>query len=248
MKISVLLSMGLILILASCGTPQIATPGPTPEAIRVYTPPSLQPWADKLANCADNDPLVAIYLLPAGGSDASLNQGDIQLELGQPSILKRDEQLFQVGWEQVVVVVNQANPISALSDEQVLRIFSGEETSWESEAGKRIQVWVLPEDEPTRIVFDNSFGLTQVLAPAAKLAPDPIAMMKAISTDEKAIGYLPLSFIDNGNSSSAGDIKIVQLDSTAEEKLKQPVLAFTASEPTGRIRDMLVCLQNSGTH
>ena len=239
--------LGLVLLLAGCGSPQVATLGPTPEAIRVVYPPSLQPWADMLASCATGFPQAAIYLLPTTTPTSNLLAGDIELELGQPTQLDSAAHLFQVGWDQVVVIVNPANKLSSLPSDQLLNIFSGQVSQWENGTGKPIQVWVLPEGDPIRQIFDHNISLS-VLASGAKLAPDLQAMRQAISFDVNAIGYLPQSYIVTGNADTVQNVKTIQLDHPTEDKLKAPVLAITTSEPTGIARQILVCLENSGAN
>ncbi len=241
MTIKRLVLLGLIFLLAACGTPDPATPAPTPEAINVYYPASLQPWADRLSGCVENNSQIAVYFRQSGSSSSSLNPNDILLELGDPTTVGEGSFMAQVGWEQVVVVVNETNPLSQVSTDRLEQIFSGQILAWDSESGQPIQVWVLPVGETTRQIFDRALRMTQLLAPEARLAPDPGTMLEVVSQDENAIGYLPLSFL-----SASGKVKVIKLEPSLEQELHQPVIAITKNEPTGQARTIITCLQTSG--
>jgi hypothetical protein len=238
------LLLGLVLFLSACGTPDVSTPAPTPSAIKVIYPAALQIWANKLINCASNDPLIALYFIQSDTLDTNLLENDIVLELGVSTQDITDSNLFQVGWEQVVVIVNKDNQLSRLSNDDLKSIFSGQVSKWENASNQPIQVWVMPEGDPTRTIFDNAVMRTQPLSSEAMLAPDPSAMLEAISADVDSIGYLPRSILNTSDSASANKIKILQLESSLELELHQPVIAITENEPKGLLHNLLVCLQS----
>jgi phosphate transport system substrate-binding protein len=239
-----LLLLGLVFLLTGCRTPDASTPALTPEAIKVFYPAALQPWADKLANCGSNNPRIALYFIQSDALETNLLVNEIGLELGQSTQDIPDSNLFQVGWEQVVVVVNKDNQLSQLSPDDLKSIFTGQVSNGENASNQAIQVWVLPDGEPTRTIFDNAIMSTQSLSSEALLAPDPTAMLEAISKNVDSIGYLPRSFLNAVDSTFTSKIKILQLESSLEAKLLQPVIAVSHNEPKGLLRNLLVCLQN----
>jgi hypothetical protein len=239
-----LLLFGLILLLSACGSPAVSTPAPTPEAINVIYPPVLQAWADKLANCASNNPQIALYFVQSNALGTNNFPNDIVLKLGQDPLENPVAYLSQVGWEQVVVVVNKDNPLSQLSKDELRLVYSGQVSKWENGSDQPIQVWVLPVGESTRTIFDHAVMLNQSLTTEAMLAPDPAAMVEAISKNINAISYLPGSLLTTEGSSYASNVKIVQLEPALETELHQPVIAITQNEPKGLLRNLLVCLQS----
>jgi DNA-binding transcriptional LysR family regulator len=234
----------LIFLLTGCGAPSLGTPAPTPEAIKIIYPASLQPWADFMANCADDQPEVALYFIQQAGLNASINTNEIDLMLGQPPVDRQGLYDYQVGWEQVVVVVNKNNALVKLSNDLLKQILSGQTVNWENGSIQPIQVWALPESDPTRRIFEQALALDGPLANETKLAPDPRAVLKEIATQENAIGYLPHSYLIDKNSSDVNSVKIIQLDPSLEQSLHQPVIAITQGEPTELTRNLLTCLQN----
>ncbi len=241
-----LLALVLIFALAACAVPPSATLAPTQEAIQVYYPAALQPWADKLAGCTSSIPQVALYVFSSGSPAKDIGPHNIVLELGQPTETPTGAYPAQIGWEQVVVIVNQANPVSSIATDKLRQILSGQVTRWDGSPAQTIQVWVSPAGEPTRQIFDQAVELALPLAPETWQAPDPSAMLEAVSKDKGAVGYLPESFLPPAGSSSQGGVKIVQLEPALEQALRQPVLALTQGEPAGNERALIVCAQDSG--
>ena len=76
------------------------------------------------------------------------------------------------------------------------------------------------------------------------LAPDSVAMLEAVAGDPNAIGYLPGSFLASGDETLVNKVKTIQLDEALETDLLQPILALTQNEPSGLMRELLICVQN----
>jgi ABC-type phosphate transport system substrate-binding protein len=237
--------LGMVFILTACGSPEESTPAPTPAAINILYPQALQAWANNLAKCASTLPQVALYFTTSDTLITDIQTNDIELVLGQPNSKGNQTYLSQIGWEQVVVVVNSENSLSQLSSEELRSIFSGQAIVMGNDTVQSYQVWVLPKADPTRLRFDQAILLNQTLTTDAMLAPDPGAMFEVISRNIGTIGYLPVSFLKTQDPSVAGKVKIVQLDPSLEAELNQPVIAMTSSEPLGLLRNLLVCLETS---
>lgn len=239
------LLFGLVLFLSACGTPGVSTPAPTPLAIKVIYPGVLQRWADKLAYCAANNPLIALYSIQSDTLDTDLLNNDIYLGFGETNQDISGFKSFQVGWEQVVVVVNKDNQLSELSIDDLKSVFSGQSSKWENAYNQPIQVWVMPDGDPIRTIFDNAVMRAQPISSEAMLAPDPGAMLESISSQVAAIGYLPRSILSSADSAFTSKVKILQLESSLEAELHQPVIAITKNDPEGLLRVLLVCLQSA---
>ena len=235
------LILGLVLLLAACGSPAVSTPAATPEAIYITYPDALQLWMDRLAQCASNNPRVAVYISQPNQFDSDQSNA-ITLSFGQPDDDYSNLHLSQVGWDQLVVVVNKANPLSELSTLQLKSLFSGQTAAWKEGAKSRVQVWVLPQGDPARKIFDQVVMQDDTVTTEALLAPDISAMLEAISEHTDAIGYLPSSWLDNSDSAFTDNVKILPLDASMVNNLRIPVIAITQSEPAGLQRELLVCL------
>jgi DNA-binding transcriptional LysR family regulator len=237
-----LLMLGMAFILAACGSPAVATPAPTPEAIQITYPASLQKWMDNLAKCAADYPQLALYVNPADQWSGNLSKAEAILEFAQLNTETSGFYLTQLGWEQLVVVVNQENTLSKLSTSQLMAIFSGQTSRWPGASGQPVQIWVLPQGDSLRTIFDNIVMVGRSITGEAMLAPDTAAMLEAVSENANSIGYLPASWITAGDSDISGKVKIVQLEDSLVNELHQPVVAVTQKEPAGLMRQILVCL------
>ncbi|HSB65346.1 MAG TPA: substrate-binding domain-containing protein [Anaerolineales bacterium] len=237
--------LAVCILLAGCGTPIQATPASTPEAISILYPASLQPWADALSSCAVQYPEAALYFFQRANPGEKISVNEIGLLLGQPADESTGLNLYQVGWEQVVVIVNRENALEKFSNAKLEQIFSGQVVSWENGSDQPIQVWVLPDQEPTQRIFTQALGLNMPFAPEARLAPDPLAVIKEVAEDEDAIGYLPQSYLNNPNLLGVSQIKTVQLDPPMDQALHQPVIVIVKGEPTVTERNLLTCIQTT---
>jgi hypothetical protein len=238
-----LLLLGVALLLTACGTPDVSTPGPTPQAIEVVYPVAIKPWADKLAECAATNPSIALYFTQSLKAGTSFDIQKVILRWGQPGQEDESSYISQVGWEQLIVVVNHDNAVANLSTSELRSIFSGQTTQWDDNSAEQLQVWVLPVGDPSRVIFDQSVMASSPLTTEARLAPDPQAMLEAISSDVNSIGFLPEKQYLLGNPTTTSKVKLVQLEEILKDKFRQPVLAITPSEPQGAVRELLVCLQ-----
>ncbi|OGO30923.1 MAG: hypothetical protein A2136_01315 [Chloroflexi bacterium RBG_16_54_11] len=233
----------MVFLISACGVPEVATIAPTPEAIHVSYPQALQAWADRFSNCASSDPLVALYYNQSPSLDRHIFSNEVVLILGEPEQTGPASYLAEIGREQLAVIVNAENAESQFSSEQLRSIFSGRVLNWESDLDKPIQVWVFPDGDPARGIFDRVVIPSGSITSQAMLAPDPGVMLEAIAGDADAIGYLPASILASGNPTLVGNVKVIQVDESLELELDQPVIAVTTNEPQGLLRSMLVCLQ-----
>jgi hypothetical protein len=240
-----LFSLGLMALLISCGSPELSTPAPTPEAIQVIFPSALNSWADKFSGCASGNPLVGLYFYQSPMEDKVFDSNNMVLELGEPLQNEPGSYMSQIGWDQIDVIVNQDNKISQLTTNELQGIFSGLTSIWDNDNSQPIQVWVLPTDDTVRKYFDRAVLLSLPLTSEAKLAPDSDAMLQAISNDTNAIGYLPESIISSSDPDVVSKVKIVHLDKSLNDDFYQPIIAITQSEPEGLLRELLVCAQTS---
>jgi len=225
--------------------PELSKPAPTPYSIHVTYPVDLKPWISAIADCASVNPGMAVYFTQSPGTQTAEFSDQISLELGEPQEVDPSSYLLQLGVEQVVVIVNQKNPRNEFTQEELQAIFSGQTATWNTSPDQPVQVWVLPAGDPARLGFDAAVMPNQPLAPDARLAPDPGAMLEAVAGDENSIGYLPASTITSADPTLAGKVKRVQLGEALAESLTQPVIAVTASEPEGLTRQLVICLQEA---
>jgi hypothetical protein len=211
----------IILILSACAP---ASASSTAQVVQVYSTSAAQPWLAELYSCAAEQSIVI--------RESEKESADIVLRLGQPATLATPA--FQVGTDEVLVVVNRVHPFNNLSAEQVRGLFTGEIGDWSeiipSKTGK-VQVWVFAQGADVQEVFAKTLAGSSPVS-SARLATSPDAMAQAIAGDENAIGILSRHW-------KMGNVSEVYVATSA------PVLAITSSAPQGMLKDLLACLQGS---
>src|SRR3990170_185617 len=134
------------LSLAACtAAPPSATPLPTPQLVRVAYPPSLSYMTDALARCAKTTPGMVLGVSETPASALDVQQADLTLWLGEPpngvfvALLTRQE---------ILVILNPANPIEGISAADLRALFDGTVTNWENVGGDDLEVavWVYPQN------------------------------------------------------------------------------------------------------
>lgn len=211
-----------ILLLATACAPAAATATPTPAVIKVYTTAATQTWQADMFKCAAGADTVLTLSDPGNA--------DVLLHLGEPANLSMPS--FQLGWEEILVVVNPSHSFQQLRTEQVTGLFTGAISDWsqvsETETGA-VQVWVFAQADDIQQVFAKTLEGKPVSS-SARLATSPQEMSDAIARDPLAIGILSRRW-------KTGNLSDVYVAATA------PILAITPSEPQGALKSLVACLQ-----
>ena len=107
----------------------------------------------------------------------------------------------------VAAVVNPANRVSALSKEQLSKIYSGEIANWKEAGGSDapISLYMREDGSGTRETFET-LAINEIeVAAKSNVVSSNGAMKTAVSQDENAIGYVGIGHLDDS-------IKAVVLD------------------------------------
>jgi hypothetical protein len=199
------------------------------------------PVQEALHTCALAQPEIALLLTETTAPFLPVQSADLSLWFGPPP----DTAGFaaRLSDEQILVVVNPANPISKLTAHALRSIFNGENERWDELGGEKqpVQVWVYPEGDEISQVFQEEILAGRPFSSLGRLAPDPSAMLEAVSRDPAAIGLVPKAWLSQ-------DVKPVLLDQDVQDSLRQPILALSGAEPQGAVREFLYCLQSGPGH
>jgi phosphate transport system substrate-binding protein len=148
--------------------------------------------------------------------------------------------------ESIVLIVNSRNPVLSLPTEELKNLFIGRITNWAEVGGAQqsVQIWVYPDGEDIRSIFDVAILPGESLTSMALIAPDPLAMLEAVADDPSAIGYVPQAWL--AQTKDVNQIRPLNINPKLAEELRQPVLALSSIEPDGPIRQLLGCMQSAG--
>lgn len=204
----------------ACGAP--AAQG-SPQVLRVYATSAAYPWLDEVFKCASPSLVVSL-------SDPSV--ADMSLRLGEPAALT--PAAFQIGSDDLLVVVQPQTAVGSLTLNQVRQLFSGQVTQWKDIGGADIpvQVWTYSRAEDVQLIFDRVVMHGQPIVSLARLAVSAQAMSDSVGATPGSIGFLPRRW-------KVGNTNAVLVVSSV------PVLAVVAYPPLGAVRELLGCLQSN---
>lgn len=193
-----------------------------PQLLRVYATSAAYPWLDEAYACAP--PSVAIGISPPDAAQ-------LKLRLGEPAVL--DSPAFQVGVDDLLVVVQPQTAVGSLTLTQVRQLFSGQAVQWSDVGGAdvRVQVWTYAQDEDIQALFERLVMQGQPIVSLARLAVSAQAMSDAVGANPGSIGFLPRRW-KTGNTEAVFSLPGV------------PVLAQAAAAPGGALRDLIACMQS----
>ncbi len=226
MRRSFTIMISTFILLTGCSP---AEPIATPETISVQYTSAASPWLAGVYECAGENVVSAEERVADFQNPQSFN---LSLRIGQPANLTSPA--YQIGSEEILVIVNPQNPVKVLNAEQVRGLFSGQTINWQKVGGSNggVQVWVFSSGEDVQQVFETETMDGTPVASTARLATDPDEMAKAISSDVNSVGILTRRW-------KAGNVTDVFPAATV------PVLALAKDDPQTGIKDLIACLQNN---
>jgi hypothetical protein len=214
-----------LLLASSCAS---VPPVNTPEPIQIQYSFAAQPWAAKVSTCAGIDNVIS-FQRSVDFQDSQ--SADMLLRIGMPN--KQLTNAFQIGTDDLLVIVNSKNAVGKLTTAQVRALFTGQFQVWKAVNGNPapVQVWLFPAGEDVQQVFEGAVLGGSPAASAARLANSPEEMSQAILTDVNAIGII------------TGRLKRGNVTEVFRAPSNLPILAITQSKPQGTLAQILACLQ-----
>ncbi|MBT8044381.1 MAG: phosphate ABC transporter substrate-binding protein [Verrucomicrobiae bacterium] len=154
----------------------------------------------------------------------------------------------------VAIILHPDNPISALTSEQVAKVFAGTITNWKELGGpdKAIHLFTRDEASGTRAVFVKKLLKNGPVAQHANVTPSNGSMKTSIASDSGAIGYCSIGYIDDM-------IKAPQLDGveptnancvSGSYPVMRKLYMNTKGEPEGLVKTFIdfICSKNAASY
>ena len=229
---------------------------PSPRTIEIVGSTSMEPLVKELAAAfMRTHPEVSISVFR--GSSA-LGIKTVRAEKGAIGTcarrLKPGEQTPEmvatvIAWDGIAVVVNNTNPLSGLTMEELAGIFSGRIKNWKQVGGPALDIAVIGREaggetaSGTRVAFEEMVLQPRNLEVAGGLIiQGSSGMVKAIvAASPAAIGYLTMGEVDKS-------LKALKIDGVAPNKttvqnrtykLIRPFLFLTKGKPQGVSKDFI---------
>ncbi len=153
-----------------------------------------------------------------------------------------------VALDGIAVIVNDDNPVSGLTMDQLRSIYAGETTNWSEVGGDDLQILVVNRDEAsgTREAFKKIVMDGTPFDRSAAVLPGTGQVRDVVSRTAGAIGYISIGFIASDFTSST--VKSLAIDGVAatEENVEngtypvsRDLYFFTKGDPSGKVEDYI---------
>lgn len=165
---------------------------------------------------------------------------------------------YSIANDGLAVVVNPANPINELTQEQIKKIFTGAYTNWKELGGpdKPIIGYSRENSSGTYVFFQEHVLNKQDYAKTIRLMPATQSIIQAVTDDQWAIGYSGLGYTkdakvkiinvkkDDNSPAVTPTIKTV-LDKSYS--IARPLFLYFNGEPQGEMKSFLdFCMSDEG--
>jgi len=158
----------------------------------------------------------------------------------------------------VSIILNRDNPVSSLSNQQIVDIYTDNINNWQEVGGKDASITVVHKSagRATREVFLNFFELQPQQVVADTIIGENEQGIKTVAGNANAIGYVSIGAAqvhqENGTAIKLLPLQGTKasLDAVSQGKfpLSRPLNLVTKGEPTGLAQDFIEFAQSSQVH
>lgn len=242
----VLLSLVMLIIAAGCAVeaPNYFEDRLPPEIVKLQVTPAVAHWLPRVAACAAEIPDFGIITQISPRTELSLEESDLILRLGER--LETDPFVAVMGLEDIVIVAGEAVPVSALSLANLQGIYAGTITDWsevpdaeftEDPQLALIKPFSYPEGHEIEILFRRAYLDDKPILAVSEVFSTIEFIRERFEQNPSAMGYLLASQVPDG-------MRILTVEHDTPIPSGQYVLAITSNPAEGRLKQLLLCLQN----
>jgi phosphate transport system substrate-binding protein len=219
------------------------------------------PLATEMAKRYESEhPGVRIDVQSGGSSrgiaDARQGVADIGMVSRALKENEKDLQAFAIAKDGVSVILNQANPVQQLSDQQIVEIYTKKITNWQAVGGKDAPITVVnkAEGRSTLELFAHYFKLETKDIKSDVVIGDNEQGIKTVAGNPHAIGYVSIGSAEYG-ATHGTPIKLLPVEgvaasiaNVASEKfpISRPLNLVTKTAPTGLQKDFIEFARSPG--
>jgi len=129
-----------------------------------------------------------------GVADARTGMADIGMASRALKPSEQDLTPFTIALDGVSIILNRANPVTALSDEEIKAIYTGRITNWRDVGGNDARITVVnkAEGHSTLELFLHHFGLKNSAIRPQVIIGDNQQGIKMVAGNPGAIGYVSI--------------------------------------------------------
>lgn len=207
-------------------------------------------------------PKVRVDVQTGGSSRGVADARQGLADIGMVSRVMKDEEkdlhAFQVARDGVGIILHKENPVEALTDEQVVAIYTGKITNWKEVGGKDAPFTVVnkAEGRSTLEVFLHYFKLKNSDVKAQVVIGDNEQGVKTVAGNRHAIGYVSIGTAEYDESQGV-PIKLLSVGGVAASTetvrngtfpISRPLHIVTRTPPVGLIKAFIEYAQSKAVH
>jgi len=209
---------------------------------------TVQPIAEKLASAFEAENPSVRVVIQGGGSGVGIkavNDGTVDIGAASRELTASDPTLVKhlLARDGIAIIVPPSNPITNLTKQQVIDIFSGNIINWSQVGGpnKSIDVVAREEGSGTRTAFQDLVMGKVLIKADAILQSSNGAIKTAVSNDPQAVGFLSLGYIDSSVKALAmNDVPATEENAkNGTYPVVRPLYFLTNTQPTGIVKDFI---------
>jgi len=193
-----------------------------------------------------------------GVADARQGLADIGMVSRAMKEDERDLSAFPVARDGVCPILHRENPVQALTDEQVVAIYTGKITNWKTVGGADAPITVLnkAEGRSTLEVFLQYFKLKSVDVKAQVVIGENEQGVKTVAGNRNAIGYVSIGTAEY-DAAHGVPIKLLPIGGVAASTenvqqgvfpLSRPLHIVTRAPPVGLANAFIEYVQSKAVH
>jgi phosphate transport system substrate-binding protein len=145
-----------------------------------------------------------------------------------------------VGYDGIAIIVNNSNPVSQLTTDQLADIFGGKIKNWKEVGGHDVPILILSRERNsgTHVFFlehivrrGNAKG-PEEFASSTLMMPSSQAIVTEVQGSEAAVGYVGLGYVSD-------NVKVIKVGKTAEGPFLVPTIEDVHSNAYAIARPLL---------
>lgn len=142
------------------------------------------------------------------------------------------------------VVVNPQNPVNALTQEQVKKIYVGEITNWKDVGGPDMPIVVVARDTSSgtyEAFIELALGKGVNITDKAIVQASNQTVKNTVALTKGAIGYIGLGYVDSSVKAVSYDGMFPSKESAINRtyELSRHLYMYTNGQPTGAVKDFI---------
>ena len=228
----------------------VFTSGGSASTIDIVGSTSVQPVAEKLVESYQSSHSNVKINVQGGGSSVGIKSAqDGTADIGTSSkSLKDDEKKglteYTLGQDGIVIAVNNENPVTDLTKDQLKDIFSAKITNWKELGGPDKEIHIITREEGSGTL--DAF-IAIVMGKDTKIKSDAVvqssteAVKQSVMQDSAAIGFVSFAHMsDDVKALSIGGVvpsEATIADGTYE--LQRPFLFLVKGTPTAEVKEFI---------